>query len=654
MINPFLSAQINAAGLVLFDELGLPRPEDGSLHVMIEQPSHLEHGDYSTNIAMQLAKALRKPPLVIAELIRAQLVRQGMAGRLLSKIEVVPPGFINLFIDWEQWAKHPPVPDASRDAAEKVVVEHTSINPNKSAHIGHLRNSCIGDTLVRLLRRTGRRVEVHNYIDDLGNQLADTVVGLLHTPLHKEHVRFGDYCWDIYAAVNREYRVHPELQEQRTRVLHSLEEGSGNTAWIGMLAAERIVREHVEEMKPFGIDFDLLVWESNIVREGFWSSAFELLRRTPLFVKETEGKLAGCWVLKQPDADNADEDSAHSADKVLVRSNGILTYTAKDIAYHLWKFGLLDKDFRYKPFAEGLWTTHADGSGGLFGRADMVINVIDHRQQYPQAMVKQALEALGFGEQAAKLRHVSYGVVALSPGSAAELGIDTSDNKASYAMSGRQGIGIKVAELLDLMEAVVDNKRSKDKPFAVPQDERFGQDCAKPSIKTSTSAATDPTGISSRTIAAAAIRYYLLRFNLHTEVVFDLQQATEISGNSGVYLLYSYARAVSVINKAGQEPHSSPAVPEHFPEMEKAEYALLRHIANWPDTLAAAGKELAPHFVCSYAFDLATLFNNFYAACPILKADDERKKFRVWLTSVFKETLGDALQVLGLPTPSRM
>ena len=593
------------------------------LNVLVEQPAHIEHGDYSTNIAMQLAKTLRKPPIQIANMIRDRLAGDGSFDRLVRKIEVASPGFINLFIDWKQWAyTNFKLPQTD---SGKVIVEHTSINPNKSAHIGHLRNSCIGDTLVRLLKRVGYRVEVHNYIDDLGNQLADTVVGLLHTPVKGNYDRFGDFCWDVYSKVNREYAVNPRLTDERTRVLHALEEGDSNLAWLGKLVAERIVREHLDEMKQFGIEYDLLVWESDIVREGFWSSAFSLLRQTSLFYLETEGKLKGCWVLKQPrDAEDDPTDSDHLPDKVLVRSNGILTYTAKDIAYHLWKFGLLDKQFKYRPFSENLWTTSSDGTAHPFGQAEAVINVIDFRQEYPQAMVKQSLEALGYTKQADKLRHVSYGVVSLSPSAAAELGIDTSDGKASYAMSGRQGIGIKISDLLDRMENVIEQKRS------------------------------DHTGLASRDIAAASIRYYLLRFNLQTEVVFDIKQATETTGNTGVYLMYAHARAANVLYKAGQQWSDAPEIPEEFPPLEPSEYALLRHMAHWPDTLYTAAKELAPNLVCNYAHELATLFNNFYVACPILKAEDPIRKFRIWLVSRFRQTLGDALEVLGLPAPERM
>lgn len=593
--------------------------------ISLEQPANADFGDYSSNIAMQLAKILRKAPMAIAELITDELQQRGVASGIIQRIEIAAPGFINLYINWQAWAGHSfELPAASGD---KVIIEHTSVNPNKALHIGHLRNSCIGDALVRLLRKTGYNVEVHNYVDDLGNQLADTVAGLLHVPLSGEYVRFGDYCWDLYAAINKEYAQQPETVHRRTEILHALEEGHGNIAWLGNLAAERIVREHVEEMRSFGIGYDLLVWESNILKEGFWSSAFALLKQTAVFVQETEGKLAGCWILKQSAVEEAETDSEeHQKDKVLVRSNGILTYTAKDIAYHLWKFGLLDKDFAYSEFHTGLWTTALAGTQMPFGKADMVVNVIDYRQEYPQAMVKQALEVLGYTAQAEKLHHVSYGVVSLSPASAAELGIDISDGKSSYAMSGRQGIGVKVTDLVQLMESTIEATRP------------------------------DKSGLSSRLIATAAIRYYLLRFNLGTEIVFDFKQATEISGNTGVYLLYTYARAGSVLSRAESSVavEGTDSLPLFPPQLDKAEHVLLRHLSAWQDTLYTASIELTPNTICNYAHTLASLFNNFYSACPILKGEDTIMHFRLWLTLRFQATLGEVLDVLGLPKPERM
>ena len=623
MIHEQIIAAIEEITQDLLSGQKLMRPEN--LKIAVEHPVSLDHGDYSSSIAMQLAKLLKRAPSQIASEFKQKLLAHPGIAASVEKIEVAPPGFLNFFVNWSWWAEASAQPAYfSMQSGNKVLIEHTSINPNKSAHIGHLRNSCIGDTLARMLRRTGHEVEVHNYIDDLGNQLADTVVGILNTTTEQSYDRFGDFCWETYAKINKAYKEQPEMLNQRTSVLTKLEEGHSNVAWMGLLIAERIVREHIEEMKRFGITYDVLVWESSIVREGFWTRAFALLQKTEIFRLEDEGKLKGCYVLKQPAAEGEpDEQSEFQADKVLVRSNGILTYTAKDIAYHLWKFGLLDQDFRYKKFADRLWSTHSGGVRKKIGRADMVINVIDQRQEYPQAMVKQALLALGYQKQAEQLRHVSYGVVSLSQGTAKGLGIDTSDGKHAYAMSGRQGIGIKIADFLERMEQIIDAKRSRK------------------------------AGLASHVIAAASIRYYLLRYHLQTEVVFDLDQATEVSGNTGVYLLYSYARSSSILKKTGTS-----GSPSHellvFSELGVQERSLLRQLAYWPETLQAAVKELAPNQLCSYVYELSALFNHFYAACPILKAEGQARSLRIWLTGRYKQTMQDALEILGIPAPNRM
>lgn len=622
MISTMIAKAVEDVWRDMMGETGMR--QSGRIDVAVEHPANPQHGEYSVNIAMKLAKQMKKPPLVIAGEIKERLHRHPAIAALFSRVEAVAPGFVNLHLDFGKWAAFVESNPSKGDGEirGKAVIEHTSINPNKSAHIGHLRNSCIGDTLARMMRAVGYPVEVHNYIDDLGNQLADTLVGMRHTPADRTYSRFGDFCWDTYASINKAYKQNPELQQERTDVLHGLEQGAGGTAWLGLLVAERIVREHLEEMKQFGIGYDLLVWESVIVREGFWTRAFELLKTTPVFRQETEGKLAGCWILKQAGDDGGDADHQdHQADKVLVRSNGVLTYTAKDIAYHLWKFGVLDKDFRYRKFADRLWSTH---EGGIrkkrIGHADTVINVIDHRQEYSQAMVKQALQALGFDKQAERLRHVGYGVVSLSPATAEGLGVDISDGRASYPMSGRQGIGVKIADLLDRMEQIIEANRSRK------------------------------AGLSSRSIAAASIRYYLLRFHLQTEIVFDFDQATEVSGNTGVYLLYSYARACSLLGKAGYDKSET----VRLEGLTEQECGLLRQLAYWPETLHTVVEELSPNRLCAYAYELTTLFSHFYATCPILKAEGSTRNVRLWLTLRFKETLKEVLDVLGLPAPENM
>lgn len=631
MIHKQLHQTLEDIAEQLLQEAGHAVPEE--LSIVIEHPANDRHGEYSTNLAMKLVRVLKQNPLTIANEIKARLVDHPRLAGWFERIEVAAPGFVNLFIHWEHWIvnSHPQDAFQPENDRQKVLIEHTSINPNKSAHIGHLRNSCIGDTLARMLKRMGNQVEVHNYIDDLGNQLADTVVGVLRTSIQQQHSRFGDFCWDVYAEINRKYREQPELEQERANVLQHLELGHNNIAWLGTLVAEQIVREHLEDMRQFGIDYDVLVWESSIVREGFWQEAFERLQKTDLFRQESEGKLTGCWVLKQmaEEVDPAGQTEFQS-DKVLVRSNGILTYTAKDIAYHMWKFGLLDKQFRYQPFGNGVWSTHSQGVEQDIGRADMVVNVIDHRQEYPQQMVKQALQALGYDKQAAQLHHVSYGVVSLSRATAESLGVDTSDGRSSYPMSGRQGIGIKVADLVAHMEAVIEAKRSQHE------------------------------GLDSRSIAAAAIRYYLLKFHLQTEVVFDLEQATEVSGNTGVYLMYSYARACSILDKGGSltdtamndiaELAAYPASVGFTPQ----EYAVLKQLAYWPETLEEVVAGLAPNVLCTYLYELASLFNHFYVTCQILKPDEGTQWFRLWLVGRFRDTMHDGLFILGLPAPNRM
>ncbi|NQX65088.1 arginine--tRNA ligase [Paenibacillus alba] len=628
MIQQLLMNEIDQHVQAILQESGMERPS--TLNILTEHPAHLEHGDYSSNIAMQLAKIVHRAPLQIAQDLQVRLEKNGRVQGLFRKVEAVQPGFLNFYLAWDIWAQRAEQAAHSLGGIgknTKVLIEHTSINPNKAAHVGHLRNSCIGDSLSRILAHAGYEVEVHNYIDDLGNQLADTVVGILHTRTEESFERFGDFCWETYAKINQAYKSQPELAEQRAVVLHALESGNSNLAWMGNLVAERIVREQLEEMKQFGIQYDVLVWESSIVNAGFWDTTFELLSQTDMFHKVADGKLAGCWVLKnREDEAVADLDNAeHQGDKVLVRSNGILTYTAKDIAYHLWKFGLLSNDFVYKKWGEGLWSTSSQGSKKKIGHADMVINVIDHRQQYPQEMVRLALQVLGYEEAASQLKHVSYGVVSLSPDTAAGLGITISDGKSSYAMSGRQGIGIKVADLLDRMESVIEVKRSKK------------------------------TGISSRTIAAASIRYYLLKYQLQTEVIFDLDQATEVTGNTGVYLLYAYSRANSILDKAKKDARVQHLEPDfNVNLLEEQEYPLLRHIAYWPETLAAAIQQLAPSLICHYAFELAALFNHFYSACPVLKGSEASIRHRLWITQIYKQTLHQALELLGMPTPNRL
>ena len=635
-IRRTLSVAITSAAEQMVRQSGASWPQ--GLQVQLTQPALLQHGDYSTNLPLQLARALRRAPVQIAADLASAL-----SHPLIARADAASPGHLNLFLNWQEWAARQSegdvdaigVDSAAASGPARLLVEHTSINPNKAAHVGHLRNSCIGDTLARLFRRLGHHVEVCNYVDDLGNQVADTIVGLLDQPIEGDYRRFGDLCWDVYARVNQAYKAGDVPQERRSEVQHALEEGRSTVAWLGTLVAERLTREQLEDMAAFGVGFDFMVWERDVVRGGFWDAAAERLRESPLFVQETEGRLAGCWVLKQPDGDSVNdtddlsETEGHSADKVLVRSNGLLTYTAKDIAYHLWKFGALPVELRYTEFLPGVWSSSPHGVSRPFGHADRVLNVIDYRQEYPQRMVRLALEAIGLRREAANLHHVRYGVVTLGPATAARLGVDTSEGRTSYPMSGRQGIGIKVSDLLEQMEATVEAVRPRKE------------------------------GIASRDVAAAAIRYYLLRFNLLTEIVLDLEQAASLTGNSGVYLMYQHARCAKLLRDGDWQPREAAdatAVPTIPGELVDEERTLLRHLSAWDDTLVQAAAELNPTLLATYAYELAHAYSRFYEDAPILKRDvpADLRAFRLWLVGLTRETLADALTTLGLAAPDSM
>jgi arginyl-tRNA synthetase len=624
-----LTTAVAGAARQLLQRAGAAWPE--GLEVQVTQPARLAHGDYSSSLPLQLAPLLRRAPVQIA----ADLAAAVQELPLVARAEAAPPGHLNLFLDWGEWAAlyragalAAPRGDAPGAAGgQRVLVEHTSINPNKAAHVGHLRNSCIGDTLVRLFRRLGYHVEACNYVDDLGNQVADTVVGLLDVPVEGDHRRFGDFCWDVYARVNQAYGAGAISSQRRAEVQHALESGGTNLAWLGEVVAERLTREQLEDMAGFGVAFDFLVWERDVVRGGFWDAAAERLRQSPRFVKESEGRLAGCWVLKEPEgAPDPGGPAGHTAEKVLVRANGLLTYTARDIAFHLWKFGVLPVDLRFAEFLPGVWSSSPRGAARPFGRAARVLNVIDSRQEYPQQMVRLALQTLGLHQEAANLHHVRYGVVTLSPDTAARLGLDTSKGRASYPMSGRQGIGIKVSDLLEQMEAAVEAVRPRKE------------------------------GIASREVAAAAIRYSLLRFNLLTEIVLDLEQAAALHGNSGVYLMYQHARCAKLLQDGGWSASPGVAAPAVPAELLDDERALLRLLSAWEDTLAQAAAELNPTPLATYAYELASTASRFYEAAPVLKRDVPAplRDFRLWLVALTRETLADALATIGLPAPDSM
>lgn len=599
----------------------------------VERSARPEFGDWSTAAPLRAARVLRKAPMQIAEELRSDL--EALEVPLVAEWTVSAPGYVNARLDDGAWALavisdalaldpeeplHPP--DDIAVQSGKTLVEHTAINTNKAAHIGHLRNACLGDTVSRILARQGVVVEVDNYIDDTGVQVADVVVGLRELgipPLENEP--FDQYCSRVYVEVMRRYESDPTLVARRRETLRLIEDRHNDVAHEAKIIAGRVVDAHLATMARFDIGYDVLVWESDIIELGFWDRAFELLKNSEVTVYVEEGKNAGCWVLPAVhDADPVDEDDA---DKVLVKSDGVLTYTAKDIAYQLWKLGLLGVDFHYRPWHPDILgapatTTSNPTEGELddagFGAADRVITVVDIRQAYPQQIVRTAVARLGHEEAAERSVHLGYEVVALTPAAAQELGIEVEEGRGGVAFSGRKGIEVRADDLLD-------------RAIALLRPEAADEDTAK-------------------ALAAGAIRYYLEKFGLTTIINFDFTDALRITGDTGIYLQYTHARAAGILRKV-EQGGASPAV---YGTLLPQERHLLHRIAAYRDELGESTASLSPSVLCAYAFDLASAFTDFYEHTPpiVREEDPAVRRFRRALVAAAKATLADVLDVLGI------
>lgn len=615
--------------------------------IPVEVPPSPDFGDLSTPLPLKLARTLRQNPLNIAEKLQGVLLEDPPA--YVKTITVTAPGYINFCLDFVALTRglfdavaveKEKFGEVKVGKGKKVVIEHTNINPNKAAHIGHLRNACLGDTLARLKRKLGYDVEVQNYIDDTGAAVADIVVGLYH--LEREcpkGVPFDSFCWDLYTEVNQLYDEDPALKAKQQEVLHLIEEGDNEVAELAKKVANKIVDHHLDIMWRLGVYYNLLTWESDILKLGFWEHAFEQLKEEGSLVYEEEGPNAGCWVVKLGDLEEFKD--LENPDKVLVRSNGTATYTAKDIAYQMWKFGVLGKDFFYdchglQPNGTVLWTTAPDGNKmDRFGRADEVINVINSRQSYLQDVLRFSLYKLGFEREAEHSIHFGYEVVALSANTAKELGVEVGDEeKDVYAMSGRQGIGVKAEDLVERVINKATEEVAKRHPEMSPEEHRkLAQD-----------------------IAIGAIRYYMIKYNINSVIVFDFNEALSMQGNTGPYLQYAYARAVNILSKVEPElleeidlrDVSIPA------DLTPEERELVRRMTEYPATLGRAAQLLQPSLLADYTYNLAATFMNFYEAVPVLTAEPPLMRFRIALLLAFRQTLGNALNTLGMPAPARM
>jgi arginyl-tRNA synthetase len=629
--------------------------------VALEQPKQSAFGEFAIPVAFQLARQLRRPPRQIAEDLAAGIgAIPGIAG-----FEIAGNGYINVRLDRAAYAGsllHPP-PREEREPAEKIIVEHTNINPNKAAHIGHLRNAVLGDTFVRMLRARGRSVEVQNYIDNTGVQVADVVAAFhylenktpaeIQASIRNPDVRFDYLCWDLYAAISAHYRSHPEALAWRAETLHAIEAGSGELAEIGHLVADAIVHAHLRTMYRLGIEYDVLPRESEILHLKFWANAFELLKQHNAIYLEVEGKNAGCWVMPgrafRENSDAANDSEIDS--KVIVRSNGTVTYVGKDIAYQLWKFGLLGKDFYYRPWSEyadghRIWVTTdrpVEDRSPAFGKGSKVFNVIDSRQGYLQDVVVAGLRALGFAEQAESSVHFSYEMVALSPRTCAELGIELSeeDRQRPYVeVSGRKGLGVKADDLIDkLIETALAEVEDRHPEADARERQRIAAQ-----------------------IAVGALRYFMLKFTRNSVIAFDFQEALSFEGETGPYVQYAAVRAGNILRKYIGRGEAlpefaaalTPGMLQRVFENETL-WQLLLLASKSGSLIERAIASGEPAHVAKYAFQLAQAFNNFYHEQPVIAEEDrDRRAVLLWLTTYVRSQLLATLGVLGIEQPEYM
>ncbi|HEY8712404.1 MAG TPA: arginine--tRNA ligase [Thermoanaerobaculia bacterium] len=630
--------------------------------VVLQSPPKLHMGDLATPLCLELAKVLKRKPREIAEAVSKDLA----LPLFVQSVSVEGAGYLNFRFDRGAFAAaHIRTVMASPAASgDRVIVEHTNINPNKAAHIGHIRNAVLGDTLVRCLKWLGFRVETQNYIDDTGVQVADVVVGFEHLLNEgvaevtkrteargpRPEARFDYFCWDLYSKMAGYYAEHPESQQWRRDTLHRIEHGEGETAKLAAVIAPAIVRRHIATMLRLDIEYDLLPKESDIIRLHFWDRAFELLKQSGAVVLETEGKHKGCWVMKL--GDTAEFEGMDEPDKILVRSNGTVTYTGKDIAYQLWKFGLLERTFGYKEFlryGDGriLWeSTTEEGSPAApkFGGAKRVYNVIDARQSYLQKVVKEGLQLLGHQREAENSIHFSYEMVALTPDTAKALGMEISAEDATRAyieMSGRKGLGVKADDLLNTLE-------------------QKATDAVREGVKAE-GLSDDEMRTLGNQVAIAALRYFMLKFGRNKVIAFDFGEALTFEGDSGPYLQYSTVRVQNIFRKMKERGVDALLEDRELDKLTLNEgitdemWELVRLSADLPSSIRRAVDSLELSVITHDLLTLAQKFNSFYHRFPILneKDDDERQR-RAVCAEIFRRTMVGAMGLLGIPVPVRM
>lgn len=598
------------------------------------EPAKPGFGDVSSNVSFLLAKKLKKSPKEIAEIL--SLKYSDCTSTLVLKSEAHPSGYLNFFANWHnlnQLILSESYLDTCGDVGigdgSSVVVEHTSVNPNKALHIGHIRNIVIGDTVSRILKKAGYKVNVLNYIDDSGLQVADIIVGFKYFGYAQEPPdgkKFDHYCGDdVYVKTTEKYEEDSSLDGIRKNVLKELEDGDSETAKFGDKITRRVLAGQLETCWNFGVTYDCLNFESQIIRSGLWDEVFEKLKEMKLVEFENEGKNGGCWVIR---GDGKEED------KVVVRSNGTATYIAKDIPYAAWKLGLLEDPFNYEkyeteqPDSRVLWQTTLKGTDKISKdfTADKVVTVIDSRQSRLQNIITGLMGK--FKSVPDAYRHLGYESVTLSSDTAKTLGLETDGKQAQ--MSGRKGLYVSADLVYDILKEKTKEETKRRHP-----------EMADSEIETI-----------AHSVSVGTIRYEMIKQDLDKIITFDLTKSLSLEGDTSPYIQYTHARASRILEKSGRIP----TIDVDFTLLkEKSELDLIKNIGLFNLQVRDAANNLSPKVIARYCYDLAVSFNSFYEKSKVLELGDvELENSRLCLVNSFKIVLENALDLLGIQSPDRM
>lgn len=627
MTFKILLDEINSNIQKIIEQLNLPQT------LFVVEPAKSNFGDVMCNVSFLLSKHLKKKPYDVAQIISDKY--QPFLGKLVEKVEAHPSGYINFFADFSHLNRI--ILKSSMKAnygfldlghKSKIVVEHTSVNPNKALHIGHVRNIIIGDTVARILRKTNFDVSVLNYVDDSGLQVADIILGFTHLKFSEEppkDQKFDQYCGDeVYVKTTEEYSSNPDLENTRKKILQDLEDSDSKIAKLGDKITRKVLAAQLETCWELSVFYDCLNFESQIIRSGLWKQVFEKMKEMKLVELQQEGKNAKCWIIK---------GEKNEEDKVLVRSNDTATYIAKDIPYAAWKLGLLPDPFNYTQYriqdnGKILWETTLDVSKEPKQdfTGDKVITVIDSRQSRLQKIITKLMYQ--FKSDKKSYVHLSYESVTLSSAAAKQLGINSGGKQVQ--MSGRKGFYVNADSVLQMLKTQAYQETRK-------RNLNMNQDEINKIVKQ---------------IVVGTLRYEMIKQDLDKIITFDFVKSLSLEGDTALYIQYTHARSAGILGKAGFDPNFETT----FELLKNPfEISLIKEIGKFELHIIDAVNNFSPKVIARYCHILAVAFNAFYEHVKVLDDTNESiKNERLCLVKSFQLTIQKALELLGISTPKQM